>query len=53
MDTMRTFHRSFAFACKKCEDGAAELGGLLASNSCVDRVFTKAAEGVMLEIGRG
>jgi len=49
----RIFHWLFAFACEECEDGAAELGGLLASNSCVDCIFTEAAEGVVLEIGRG
>ena len=53
MDTTQIFHQSFAFACEKCEDGAAELGGLLASNSCIDHVFTEAAESVMLEIGCG
>jgi hypothetical protein len=53
MNTMRIFHQLFAFACEKCEDGAAELGGLLASNSCVDCIFTKATEGVVLKIGRG
>jgi hypothetical protein len=53
MDTMRIFHGLFALVCEECEDGAAELGGSLASNSCVDRIFTKAAEGVLLEICRG
>jgi hypothetical protein len=53
MDTMRIFHRLFAFACEECEDGAAEFGGSLASNGCIDRIFTEAAEGVVLEIGRG
>jgi hypothetical protein len=52
MDMMRIFHRLFAFACEESEDGATELG-LLASNSCIDRIFTKAAEGVVLEIGCG
>jgi hypothetical protein len=53
MDAMRIFHWLFAFACEEREDGAAKLWGLLASNSCVDRIFAEAAEGVVLEIGRG
>jgi len=53
MDTMRIFYRLFAFACEECEDGATEFGSLLASNSCVDRIFAEAAEGVVLEVGRG
>ena len=37
--------------CDECEDGAIEFGSLLAGNSCVDCIFAKAAEGVVLEVG--
>ena len=50
MDAMRIFHRLLAFACEEGEDRAAELGGSLTSNSCIDRIFTEAVEGVVLEI---
>jgi hypothetical protein len=53
MDTMRIFHWLFAFPCEECKDGAIGLGGLLASNSGIDRIFAEAAEGVVLEVGRG
>ena len=39
--------------CEECEDGAIEFGSLLAGNSCVDCIFAKAAEGVVLEVGDG
>jgi hypothetical protein len=50
---MRIFYQLFAFASKECEDGAVKLGGLLAGDSCVDRIFAEAAEGMVLEVGRG
>jgi hypothetical protein len=50
---MQIFYRLFAFVCEECEDGATEFGSLLASNSCVDRIFAEAAEGVVFEVGRG
>jgi hypothetical protein len=53
MDTMRIFYRLFAFACEECEDGATKFGSLLASNSCVYCIFAEAAEGMVLEVGRG
>ena len=48
---MRVFYCLFAFVCEECEDGAIEFGSLLAGNSCVDCIFAKAAEGVVLEVG--
>jgi len=50
MDMMRVFYQLFAFACEECEDGAIEFGSLLAGNSCVDCIFTEAAEGVVFEV---
>jgi len=35
----------------RVKDGAAELGDLLVSNSCIVHIFTKAVEGMVLEIG--
>ena len=44
----RIFHWLFAFVCKECKDRAAELGSLLACNSHVDCIFTKAVEDMVL-----
>lgn len=52
METIWIFHRYFALASKECEDGAVGLD-FLANDSCVDRVLTEAAEGVVLEVCRG
>jgi hypothetical protein len=53
VDTVRIFHWLFAFACEECEDRAGELGSLLACDTCIDCIFAEAAEGVVLEVGRG
>jgi hypothetical protein len=55
MDTMRISHQLFALACEESKDGAVALSGfkLLAVNSCVDCIFAKAAESVLLEVGSG
>ena len=38
---------------EESKDGAIEVGGLLASNSCIHGIYTKAAESMVLEVGRG
>ena len=50
IDTKQIFYWLLAFTCKECKDGATEFGGLLDSNSCVDHIFAKAVEGMMLEV---
>jgi hypothetical protein len=53
VDTMRILDRLFTFACEECKNGAIALAGLLASDSGVDGVLTKAAEGMVSEVGCG
>ena len=51
--TVRIFDWLFSFVCKECENGAITLRSLLASNCSIDRVFTKTAGGMVLEVSRG
>jgi hypothetical protein len=53
VDMMQIFYQLFAFVSKECEDGAVKLGGLLASDSCIDCIFAKAVEGMVLEVSHG
>ena len=50
MHVMRILHWLFAVPCKECEDGVAEFGCLLSGDSCIDCIFTKAVEGMVLEV---
>ena len=50
MCMMRILHQLFSVLWEEHKDGAAEFGCLLSSDSCLDCIFTKAVEGMVLQV---
>jgi len=53
MHTVQIFYWLFSFTGEESKYGTVEVRGLLASNSCIHSICAKAAESMVLEVGRG